>query len=113
MGWAFFRALSVLTRVRSLLLRAAKRGADARTVGGDAYVAALDGEVRVFCFPVVACGVVGEERGAQIALEHNVQRNGFGCFLVVAVIGGFLVRIGLFNPCGGDLLAVVDGVSCA
>lgn len=88
-----------------------KRGADARTVGGDAYAAALNGEVRVFCFPTVACCVVGEERGAQIALEHNVQRNGFSCFLVVAVIGGFLVRIGLFDPCGGDRLTVVDCVS--
>ena len=67
----------------------------------------------MFCFPTVACDVVGEERGAQITLEHNVQRNGFSCFLVVAVIGGFLVRIGFFDPCGGDLLTVVDCVSCA
>ena len=100
-------------RVRSLITRAVKRGADACAVGGDAYAAALDGEVRVFCFPTVARGVVSEERGAQIPLEHNVQRNSFSCFLVVAVIGGFLVRLGFFDPCGGDLLTVVDGVSCA
>lgn len=98
---------------RSLITRAVKRGADACTVGDDAYVAALETEVWVFCFPTVACGVVGKECGAQITLEHNVQRNGFSCFLVVAVISGFLVRIGLFNPCGCDLLTVVDGVSCA
>lgn len=67
----------------------------------------------MFCFPTVACGVVGEECGAQITLEHNVQRNGFSCFLVVAVISGFLVHLGFFDPCGGDLLTVVDGVSCA
>ena len=67
-------------RVRLLLLRAAKRGADARTVGGGAYVAALDGEVRVFCFLAVACGVVGEERGAQIALEHNCTAKWFQLF---------------------------------
>ena len=69
-GWAFFRVLSALTRVRSLLLRAAKRGADARAVGGDAYVAALDGEVRVFCFLAVACGVVGEEGGVQVRVRR-------------------------------------------
>lgn len=100
-------------RVCSLLPRAVKRVADACAVGGDAYAAAFDGEVRVFCFPTVACCVVGEERGAQVAVKHGVQRNGFSCFLVVAVIGGFLVRLGFFDPCGGDLLAVVDGVSCA
>lgn len=99
--------------VCSLFPRAVKRGADACAVGGDAYAAALETEVWVFCFPTVACGVVGEERGAQITLEHNVQRNGFSCFLVVAVIGGFLVRLGFFDPCGGDLLTVVDCVSCA
>ena len=100
-------------RVRSLITWAVKRGADACAVGGDVYAAALDGEVWVFCFPTVACGVVGDECGAQITLEHNVQRNGFSCFLVVAVIGGFLVHIGFFDPCGGDLLTVVDCVSCA
>ena len=59
--------------VRSLITWAVKREADACAVGGDAYAAALDGEVRVFCFPTVARGVVSEERGAQITLEHNVQ----------------------------------------
>lgn len=107
------RGSAYVTRVRSLFLRAVKRGADACAVGGDVYAAALETEVWVFCFPTVACGVVGEECGAQIALEHNVQRNGFSCFLVVAVIGGFLVRLGFFDPCGGDLLTVVDCVSCA
>ena len=103
--------LSVLARVRSFLLRAAKRGGDACAVGGDAYVVVLGMGVRVFCFPFVACGV-GEGRGAQIALGHSVQWNGFGCFLVVAVMGGFLVCLGLFGPCGGGLLVVVGGVSC-
>lgn len=105
------RGSAYAMRVRSLITWAVKRGADACAVGGDVYAAALDGEVWVFCFPTVACGVVGEECGAQITLEHNVQRNGFSCFLVVAVIGGFLVRIGFFDPCGGDRLTVFDCVS--
>lgn len=45
----------------------------------------------MFCFPAVACGVVGEERGAQVALEHHPQLNGFSCFIgrfVVLVVGG-------------------------
>ena len=50
--------------VCSLFPRAVERGADACAVGGGAYAAALNGEVRVFCFPTVACGVVGEECGA-------------------------------------------------
>lgn len=54
--------------VCSLFPRAVKRGADACAVGGDAYAAALNGEVRVFCFPTVACCVVGEERGACLRL---------------------------------------------
>ena len=65
--------LAYAVRVCSLLPRAVKRGADACAVGGDACAAALDGEVGVFCFPTVACGVVGEERGAQIAVKHDVQ----------------------------------------
>lgn len=69
-------------RVRSLITWAVKRGADACAVGGDAYAAALNGEVRVFCFPTVACCVVGEERGAQVAVKHGVQRNRFDCFLL-------------------------------
>lgn len=99
--------------VCSLFPRAVKRGADACAVGGDAYAAALNGEVRVFCFPTVACCVVGEERGAQVAVKHGVQRNGFDCFLLIVVIAGFSICFGLFDPCGGDLLTVVDGVSCA
>lgn len=47
-------------RVRSLITWAVKRGADACAVGGDAYAAALETEVWVFCFPTVACG---ESRG--------------------------------------------------
>lgn len=59
--------------VCSLFPRAVKRGADACAVGGDAYAAALNGEVRVFRFTPVGCCEAGEERGAQITLEHNVQ----------------------------------------
>lgn len=65
--------LAYAVRVCSLLPRAVKRGADACAVGGDACAAALDGEVGVFCFPTVACGVVGEERGAQVTVKHDVQ----------------------------------------
>ena len=65
--------LAYAVRVCSLLPRAVKRGADACAVGGDACATALDGEVGVFCFPTVACGIVGEERGAQIAVKHDVQ----------------------------------------
>ena len=98
-------------RVRSLITWAAKRGADACAVGGDAYAAALNGEVRVFCFPTVACCVVGEERGAQVAVKHGVQRNRFDCFLLIVVIAGFSICFGLFDPCGGDRLTVFDCVS--
>ena len=97
--------------VCSLFPRAVKRGADACAVGGDAYAAALNGEVRVFCFPTVACCVVGEERGAQVAVEHGVQRNRFDCFLLIVVIAGFSICFGLFDPCGGDRLTVFDCVS--
>ena len=98
-------------RVRSLITWAVKRGADACAVGGDAYAAALNGEVRVFCFPTVACCVVGEERGAQVAVKHGVQRNRFDCFLLIVVIAGFSICFGLFDPCGGDRLTVFDCVS--
>ena len=99
--------------VCSLFPRAVKRGADACAVGGDAYAGALNGEVRVFCFPTVACCVVGEERGAQVAVKHGVQRNRFDCFLLIVVIAGFSICFGLFDPCGGDRLTVFDCVSRA
>lgn len=99
--------------VCSLFPRAVKRGADACAVGGDAYAAALNGEVRVFCFPTVACGVVGEERGAQVAVKHGVQRNRFDCFLLIVVIAGFSICFGLFDPCGGDRLTVFDCFRCS
>ena len=55
---------SPVLRVRSLIVWVVKRGVDACAVGGDACAAALEAEVWVFCFPTVACGVVGEECGA-------------------------------------------------
>lgn len=82
-------------RVRSLFLREAKRGADACAVGGDAYAAALDGEVWVFCFPTVACGVVGEERGAQTDVRIHAGKIddlvNVGCYsedMNMSMIGG-------------------------
>ena len=52
---------------------------------------------------------VGAARRLGATISRLMGFHCWRCFLVFCL----LVRIGLFSPCGGGLLAVVDGVSCA
>lgn len=63
--------------------------------------------------PVVAGFVTDQKRGAQVALKHRPQFDDFLCLADAVVVARLMVDFALFDPCGEDGLAALDGFFCA